>query len=224
MNKQVLDISKLKAAIPKNYKRSISDSLYLKIAKTIKDNKDVGELIEDNFVNFADTLKDGRYTVEEYLNAIMYVSLILAGLSDKDAYARVFPERMKRLQKENKDVRVYTSAYKRTKLVSGLLEHCIIPSWILNQGAYQKAINTQVYLMENAKSEIVRCKAAEVLINHLKKPEEIQNQEIQININTEIDSLQDTLARLAQQQLELIKSGKLASEVVEAVVINEEKQ
>lgn len=217
-------MARLRAAIPKEYQGRLGDAAYLKVANAIMTNKDVAGLVEDNFVTFADTLKQGRYTVDEYLNAVLFTSLLLAGLNDVDAYARVFPKRIKRLTEEKREPLRYANAFKRTKLVSGMLEHAIIPAWILNQGAYQKAINTQVELMTTAKSEMVRCKAAEVLMTQLKKPETVEKREVQININTEIDSLQETIAKLAQKQLELIKNGSTtASEVVEAVIVDEKE-
>ena len=79
---------------------------------------------------------------------------------------------------------------------------------------HQEAINTQAELMRSAKSETVRQKAAECLIMQLKAPEAAKI-EVDVNYsNSSIDDLRETTRALAQQQLQMIKSGAVTAEHV----------
>jgi len=73
----------------------------------------------------------------------------------------------------DKDISAYVSAFNREELVQQMLNRVMIPSWLLNQNVYQEAVNTQLELMRNAKSERVRFMAADSLMNHLGRPENV---------------------------------------------------
>ena len=93
-------------------------------------------------------------------------------------------------------------------LVNLILEQTLVPVWVLNQDAVQKAINTQVELMTSAKSEMVRTQAANSILTHLKRPEKTQ---VELNLGevetSGMKELKDTLTALAIQQQELIGRG-----------------
>lgn len=84
----------------------------------------------------------------------------------------------------------------------------MIPSWIINQDLYQKAINVQADLMLNAQSEKVRSDAANSLLIHLKPPE-VKKVELDIGMknNDDIEELRTITAELASQQRRLIEAG-----------------
>ena len=96
------------------------------------------------------------------------------------------------------------TAYHKSKLVSKILEQSLIPSWVLNQDLYQKALNVQAELMVHANSEKVRSDAANSILTHLKPPE---TQKIQLDVGVKEDNM---LTALKQQTLELIAAQKAA--------------
>jgi hypothetical protein len=139
------------------------------------------------------------------------------GYTNKDAYAKTFPDRYQVLGLKGaseKDISAYVAMYHKNKLVNQILEQAVIPSWLLNQDAYQKAINKQLDLMANALSEKVQTDAANSLLTHLKPPE-TKKVELDISVRNEggIADLKATMEQLAQTQLELIKGGQNAREV-----------
>lgn len=168
-----LTVADLKQAMPPNLKRSVTQDLADKI-NGITNDPIIAEYFRDNFITYTGVLQEGRYKTEDYINAVMYVSHKLMGKSNQDAYAATFPKRWQELAAKgtsSKDVSSYVSAYSKGKLVNAILEQSIIPTWVLNQDAHQKAINTQVRLMTTAKSEMVQQQAANSLLTHLAKPQ-----------------------------------------------------
>ena len=135
-----------------------------------------GKLIRDNFLSYSDILKNGNYKTQDYINAVIYVSYKITGRTNTEAYFLTFPDRHAKLRAKgtsDKDISAYVSAFNRGELVQQMLNRAMIPSWLLNQNVYQEAVNTQLELMRNAKSERVRFMAADSLMNHLGRPENV---------------------------------------------------
>ena len=118
----------------------------------------------------------------------------------------------------------------KNKLVNAILEQSLVPIWVLNQDVYQAAINKQAYLMRNAKREDVQQKAADSLLNHLKKPEATA---MQLNLNVEestgLKDLKEQLTQLAQTQKELIQGGMQTKaiahmDIIDAEVVSGDRQ
>jgi hypothetical protein len=171
----------------------------------------IAEAIRENFIGYAGVLKDGRFKTEDYLNAVAYVSFKIMGYSNKEAYEKTFPQRMHDLiarGAQSKDIAAYVSAYAKGKLVNLIYEQTLVPTWVLNQDLYQKAINVQADLMVNSQSDKVRCEAANSLLTHLKKPEV---KEFQISVENKENSgmieLKEALKNLAAKQIEQVENG-----------------
>ena len=144
--------------------------------------------------------------------------------TNRDAYRFTFPERFQRMKeagKADKDIDSAISAYNRNPLVNKIYEKTIIPSWILNQDAYQEAINTQIRLMRTASSERVQAMAADSILNHLKRPENIQQAQLNINVNTGsvLDELQKNMLKLAESQQGMIKLGVSTKDIAEQRIV-----
>jgi len=128
-----------------------------------------------------------------------------------DAFVKTFPDRYQSYLANNtssKDIASYVTAYNKNKLVNLILEQSLIPSWILNQDLYQKAINVQAELMMSANSEKVRSDAANSLLTHLKPPE-VQKVELDIGVKKDgvMDDLKNVLTELALKQQQYIAAG-----------------
>jgi hypothetical protein len=179
-------------------------------------------------IGFSDVLKQGQWRLGDYLNAVKYVSYKMMGYTHKDSFIRVFPKRWERLlQKdpEKKNLAMYVQAYHRTRLVTRLLEMAVVPSWLLNQDLYQKALNVQAEIMLTARSEIARTNAANSLLQHLKMPETAKV-ELDVNVKEDqsINELRQATLALARRQREMIASGAMnARDVAEQKVITGER-
>lgn len=221
-----LTLDNVKKAVPAKLKDSIEQSFVDKL-NNLANDPIVADQIRNNFISYAHVINDGKFSIEEYLSAVKYVSFKLMNLTNVDSYARTFPQRYAGLLARGtsqKDIASYVSAYNRGKLVNLILEQTLVPSWVLNQDIYQKAINTQAELMNNAKSERVKCMAADSILKALAKPEAVGPLvNIDMKESSGINELKQALVELAANQKKSIEKGILTPKnIVEAEIINEQ--
>ena len=229
MNELTMDV--VRQVLPTKFARAITDE---NVAQwnLVTSDPDMAAYYRENFITYSKVLNEGKFTVDEYLNAVMYCSHRLAGETTKDSYLRVFPHKaaewlVKGVKTKTQDA--YVSMYNNTKLVRKIMEQSVIPIWVLNQDKAQAAINVLADLMDNAESEKVRSDSANALLNHLKKPDNLKVElDIGVKEGSELANLQKVMAELAQAQLSAIQSGGVnalgiaESRIVEAEVIEHE--
>lgn len=208
-----LTLEDVKQALPQHLRASATQEM-VDTLNNISADPIVAQSIRDNYVGYSAVMREGKFKTEDYIHAVAYVSFKLMGYTNKDAYARAFPARYAALLAKgtsDKDISAYVSAYHRGKLVNLIMEQSLVPTWVLNQDLFQKALNVQADLMLNATSEKVRTEAANSLLTHLKKPE--AKGDFQINLNTNDSSgmkeMRETLSQLAQQQRTMIEQGQM---------------
>jgi hypothetical protein len=149
--------------------------------------------------------------MEDYINAIKYCSHKIMGASNIDAYVKTFPDKYQAMLsagKNAKDISSFVTSYNKNKLVNLILEQSMIPSWVLNQDMYQKALNVQCELMLTANSEKVRSDAANSILTHLKPPE-VTKVELDIGLKKDsaMEDLKHTLTELALKQQQFLGAG-----------------
>lgn len=196
-------------ALPATLKQAATQDLVDKI-NNISHDPEMAEAIRDNFLGYIGVLKDGKFKTEEYLNAVTYVSFKLMGYSNQDSYEKTFPERMAaHIMKgtSKKDISAYVAAYAKGKLVNLIYEQSMIPTWVLNQDAFQQAINTQVDIMRNSSSDLARTQAANSVMTHLKKPDKVEQLSIDVKENSGMKELAQSMTKLAEAQLRAIDQG-----------------
>lgn len=220
-----LTIDQVQRALPANLKNAVSQQLVDNINNIAADPLEA-EHIRENFISYTRVLADGKFKTEDYVHAVTYVSYKLMGHTNQDAYFKTFPQRHAALVARgatSKDIAAYVSAYNKGKLVNLILEQTLVPTWVLNQDVYQKAINVQADLMMHAQSEKVRSDAANSILTHLAKPKEAGPLiNIDMRENSGMNELRDALAKMARQQQELIKGGVTTKEIAEQVIIEGE--
>ena len=206
----MLTLQQVAHALPPNLKNNVTQQLVDNINNCVADPI-MAEAIKDNFLSYTQVLSEGKFKTEDYLSAVMYVSFKLMGMTNQDAYARTFPARYRTLLNNGtsaKDISSYVSMYNKGRLVNLILEKSLIPTWVLNQHIYQKAINVQADLMSNANSEMVRMQAANSILTHLAKPKEVGPLiNLDLREGSGLNELKATLTQLAQQQRDLIGQG-----------------
>ena len=211
-------------ALPGNLKSAATDQLADMINQISADPL-IAEQIRENFLSYASVLKDGKFKVEDYLNAVAYCSYKLMGDSNQDAYFKTFPQRYANLVaagRTPKEISAYVSAYAKGQLVNKIMEQTLVPSWVLNQHMYQAALNTQFKLMTNEDvSPKVRSDAADSLLTHLAKPKEAGPLiNIDMGETSGMNELKDALARMAQQQQTLINAGVSTKEIAAQDIVD----
>lgn len=223
-------IDQFKQALPATLKKSVNPELIKKIDTTLND-PDMYETYRDNLLSYTKVMQEGKFKVSSYIDAVKYVSHKLMGKTNIDAFSTTFPEKIDRWNKAGvvqKDVASYVTAYNKSKLVNLLMEQTLVPSWVLNQDLFQKALNVQAELMISASSEKVRSDAANSLLTHLKRPE-TQKMELQVNTQEDgsIAALRESTQQLVKMQRELIQQGGMNaqevahSRIIEAEVVDE---
>lgn len=208
-----LTVEQFRMALPDKVKKSVNQELIDQINQTLSD-PDMFETYRDNLLSYTKVMADGRFKITDYVNAVKYVSHKLMGCTNIEAYTKTFPDKYQRWINQgvsSKDIASYVTAYNKSKLVNLIFEQTLIPSYVLNQDLYQKALNVQAELMMTAKSEKVRCDAANSLLSHLKMPE---TQKVELDLGIKEDS---SIAALRQATLELVRQQRL---MVEAGAMN----
>ena len=213
----MLTIDQFKTALPDKVKKSVNQELIDQINKTLAE-PELYEAYRDNLMSYTRVMADGRFKIQNYIDAVKYVSHKLMGCSNIDAYTKTFPDKYQNFLAQGvvaKDIASYVTAYNKSKLVNLIIEQTLIPAYVLNQDLYQKALNTQAELMITAKSEKVRCDAANSLLTHLKMPE-TQKVELEIGVreDSSIAALRATTLELARQQRLMVESGAMNAQEV----------
>lgn len=202
----------LRASLPPTLKNSVTQNM-VDALNGISQDPLIAQTIRDNVVGYSSVMKEGKFKAEDYVHAVAYVGFKLMGDNNQDAYAKTFPKRYAALVsagRSSKDIAAYVAAYHKGKLVNLIMEQSLVPSWIINQDLYQKAINVQAELMMTATSEKVRTEAANSLLTHLKKPEAVKGQlAIDITESTGMREMKDLLTQLAQGQQRAIAQGDM---------------
>ncbi len=213
-----LTLHQVAHALPPNLKNNVTQQLVDNINNCVADPI-MAEAIKDNFLSYTQVLSEGKFKTEDYLSAVMYVSFKLMGMTNQDAYSRTFPARYRTLLNNGtsaKDISSYVSMYNKGRLVNLILEKSLIPTWVLNQHIYQKAINVQADLMSNANSEMVRMQAANSILTHLVKPKEVGPLiNLDLREGSGLNELKATLTQLAQQQRDLISNGITTKQIAD---------
>lgn len=207
----VLTVEQFKQALPSQFKASVNQELIDQINTTLAD-PNLYETYRDNLLSYSHVMRDGKFKMSDYILAVKYCSHKIMGASNIDAFVKTFPDRYQSYLANgtsSKDIASYVTAYNKNKLVNLILEQSLIPSWILNQDLYQKAINIQAGLMmDETVSAKTRSDAANSLLTHLKPPE-VQKVELDIGIKKDgvMDDLKNVLTELALKQQQYIAAG-----------------
>lgn len=212
-----LTAEQFKQVLPDKVKKSVSQELIDQINSTLS-NPEMYEAYRDNLLSYTRVMADGRFKVDSYISAVKYVSHKLMGATNIEAYSKTFPDKMQRFAAQGvsaKDIASYVTAYNKSKLVNLIFEQTLIPSYVLNQDLYQKALNVQAELMVSANSEKVRCDAANSLLTHLKMPETRKVElEIGVKEDSAIAALRATTMELARQQRLMLEAGAMNAQEV----------
>jgi hypothetical protein len=213
----VLTVEQFKQVLPDKVKKSVNQELIDQVNTTLSD-PEMFEAYRDNLLSYTRVMSDGRFKITSYIEAIKYVSHKLMGATNIEAYIKTFTDKYNRFLAQGvtpKDIASYVTAYNKSKLVNLIFEQTLIPSYVLNQDLYQKALNVQADLMITSKSDKVRCDAANSLLTHLKMPE-TQKVELEIGVreDSSIAALRETTLALSRQQRLMVEAGMMNAQQV----------
>lgn len=208
-------------ALPRGM-RSLATQEFTDKINGIVTDPEVAAVVRDNFISYTKVLQEGKFKTEDYLNAVTYCTFKMMGYSNGESYARTFPTRnADQLARglDSKTISAYVAMYHKGKLVQAILEQAMIPFWLINQDARQRALNVQVDLMQNATSEMVRTTAANSVLAHTDKPKDMTPL-VNISVTDNgMDSLKNAMRELAQAQLGQVAQGVPVKQIAEQVLV-----
>ncbi len=219
-----------------NKRGLITDELVDTINLAISTGKEEAiELVQENFITYQHILANAKYSIEQYTNAIKFISCKMMDMTNIDAYMFTYPERYEKYRFKAIDVDgltdeefrasigSYVSAVARGKLVTTILSQVQVPTKLLNMGLLQEAINVEASLMRSARSEIVREKAANTLIQYLGQEED---NKIQIDAGYKKDDIIEqyeiAMKTMVEEQLVQINNGACVKAIANAPIVEAE--
>lgn len=224
-----ISLELLRDVVPKAKKSLITQGLVDTI-NDINSEPELAGIFKDNIIGYTDVLKDGKYKMKDYINAVKWVSLKSLGSSDINAYAKVFPDRYQdKIDRglDKNQIAPYASEYKtNSKLVNAIIEQTLIPTHILNAPLFQEALNQAALLMYTAKSEMAKAQAINTILQYTKQPE-VSKIELDMNVKdtSEITDLRAEINRLSEIQYNEIKSGNVtAKQIAHSSIVSKEKE
>lgn len=173
---------------------------------------DGADLVRENWLTHANILREGTYSLEQYLTAIKYVSLKQMGHTNTQAYSIALADRYQDMVAkgyDDKRISSHVAAYHKGALVQKLLSQSTIPLYMLYQDEAHKAVKTLVSIMTNPDvSYKVRSDSADKLLNHIKRPESAK---VELSVtHKQADGMQELQAMmrdLAKKQLNALEHG-----------------
>lgn len=205
-----LTVEEFRLALPDKMKKSVNQELIDRV-NSIVSNPEEYENYRNNLVSYTSVMKDGKFKIEQYLDAVRYVSFKLLGATNIEAYIKTFPQKYQHFLDQGvapKDIASYVTAYNKGKLVNLIFEQTLIPVHVLNMDMYQRALNEQMKLGLTANSEKVRSDALTSVMNQLRPPE---TKKIELDIGVKEDQsmnvLKNSMMELVAEQRRALESG-----------------
>lgn len=199
-----------KLALPAQFRGNVTQEVMDGVNALLAD-PNLAEAYRERMIGHTSVLREGRFKLESYLGAVKFVTQKMMNKSDIDAYIATFPAKYQDFVARGvaqKDIASYVSAFKKSKLVTLIMEQALIPAWVGNQDMYQQALNAQFDLGMNASSEKVRVEALNSVLTQLKQPEKTK---ITLDISEEVGDVMGAVRKqmqdLAAESQRYIQSG-----------------
>ena len=207
-----LTVEEFRSALPDKMKKSINQELIDRVNNVLS-NPEEFEHYRNNLISYTSVMKDGKFKMDQYLDAVRYVSFKLMGATNIEAYMKTFPDKYQNFLNQGvaaKDIASYVTAYNKGKLVNLIFEQTLVPVHVLNMDMYQRALNEQFNLGLTAKSEKVRSDALNSVMTQLRPPETKKlEMEITAKEDGSINALRETTMELVRQQRLMMESGAM---------------
>jgi len=226
-----LTLELVQSQLKPNQRLTISEDTVAEIQKLAED-PDYGEEFLDCYLDHLNIFKENpRRSHNQYLSAIKFFSLVESDNSLTDAYIKTFPERFNARCKtkfgeppaDKSIMRGEASRYNASVMVSEIRRVAGVPVQLVHRHLLHEAILAQADLMRNARSEMVRQKAGQTLIQEL-KPAEDQVLKVEVDDGTTsvISELHKAAEALAAAEHRTVMAGTPLKDVAESKVIEAE--
>ena len=226
----------LRKFMPKGSRAKVTDKI-LDILNNVEDDGIDQKHMREKVTSYMDVLKEGKYSIEEYLNAVKYNIAVLNGMTNKQAYAMVKPERIVEIEakaaqrakeiergshKAPIDLDNYVSMYNSGDLVVEIKSRMMLDVAIMNQPVNAEALNIQVNLMRGISAldpegrpqrvtPLIQLQAAQSVFTNTQLP---RDNTIQLKVGYDEQALEvqqniaEQIKLAAQAQMERFKGGE----------------
>lgn len=229
-----LTLSSVQSQLTGPQKLMVDEGVIDEINKLVHD-PDYGPEFLESYLDCLNVLAEApRNNHTQYLNAMKFFSLVEAGNSLTDAYVKTFPDRFNNRQAGNPGkspdevrqlLRGEASRYNASKLMAEIRRVATIPIQLVHRHLLNDAILVQADLMMNARSEMVRSKAADTLIRELKPAEDqVLNVKVEDGSVSVIAELQKAAQALAASQHEAVMAGVPLKQISQSKVYTPEEE
>ena len=186
---------------------------------------EIAEQYRENFYDYHHILKEGRYKLQDYANAVRFVTYRLMDLGIVDSYSSTFPDKYHAMVEKGRSrdfIASIASAYNKNKLVSGIFEQSLIPTHLANAHIHQEAINVLAKIIgDDDASYRSKIDAANSLLTNLKGPETAK---LEVSVTNDSSSALEELRKAtnelaAKQKMMLDESVVTTQEVADSIII-----
>jgi len=215
-----VNLDLVQAQLGKKKQHLVTDETVSELNKLIAD-PDYGEEFLDSYMSYFNIMeKNNKWSMDNYMNAMKFFTLLEVGDSQVSAYAKVFPTRLQaRLDRDQtiEDMRGEASRYNASALVNEIRKVSAIPIQLIHRNLLHEAILKQADLMTNPRvSPAVQQKASETLIREL-KPIEDSTVNIKVGLDDEAKTqnrqLVDHIGKIALNQQKMLAAGMGIEEI-----------
>ena len=220
----MLELNAVKRLLPKSHRSLITQEFLDKVESCVE-NPLIAEQFKENFVTYLNVLSKGKFKMEDYINAVKYISFKLLGFTNIDAYAATFPDRYEKLLKEGQQVDAFVSVYNKNKLVTAIYEQTMVPTWVLNAPLHQEALTELAKMLKDPNVKgMTKVKACETILQYTKQPEVIKGElTIGMEQNDTIADLREVTEQLAKTyKTALMSKAATLKELTEASIVDAE--
>lgn len=212
-----LTLAAVQSQLNGHQKLMVDEETIAEINKLVHDPEYGPEFLE-SYLECLNVLAEApRNNHKQYVNAMKFFTLVEARNSLTDAYVKTFPDRFNNRAKGNPTLppeevkqllRGEASRYNGSKMLAEVRRVATIPVQLIHRHLLHEAILETANLMKNARSEMVRAKAADTLIRELKPAEDqVLNVKVDDGSSSVIDELHKATKALAAQQHEAVMAG-----------------
>lgn len=211
---------KLKKFLPKGSSANVTDEVMELISNMERDTGLPQNLLEEDLMSYLHLLGKGT-GVKDLINAIKFCNL-KRNMTNREAWAIVFPSKFDELNAEGRQVDSHVSMYNNSKLVVAIDKEMLVPTYIQYSSYHHAAIKKQYQLMNGDDghggnvSAMVMHLAAKELAAITKMPEE-KSIELKIGMSDAALSAQqemnNSLAAIVANQAKMFASGMHPAEI-----------
>ena len=194
--------------------------------KELAEDSDLADEYRDKLITYTSVLKSGRWKLSQYLDAVQFVTCRISGMSQRESYGIVFPEKVAKWEamgRDSKRIASNITVYSQTELIVALYEQTMIPTHILNAGLFQEALNVAAEIMVNSRSDIARVNAINSILTNTKAP---VSTKIEMDVNVKqtdsISSLREATEKLAIAEAQAIEAGMSVKAIAESIIVEAE--